>query len=110
MPKEETGKRIAALLKERGMTQRELAERVGATEASVSKYVNGEREPRAEMLANIATVLGTTSEELLGMKPNVIHTPFGEVQALCAREAPNMTYEERNSLILTILGATPREN
>ena len=108
MDKKATGARIASLLREKGITQRELADRIGATEGAVSKYVNGEREPRAEMLANIATVLGTTSEALLGMD-NSTETSFGAVKALCAREAPNMTQEQRDELIVTILRATRKE-
>ncbi len=103
--KQEMGARIANLLKERGMTQKELAANVGATEAAISKYVKGEREPRAEILANIATVLHTTSEALLGMEDGT-ETPFGTVKALCARAAVDMTQDERNELILTILQAT----
>lgn len=101
----EMGARIARLLKEQGMTQRELAARVGTTEAAISKYVKGEREPRAEILANMATVLKTTSEALLGLDEGV-KTPFGTVKALCARAAADMTQEEKNELIMTILQAT----
>ena len=104
MSKEETGRRIRALLSNSGMTQRELAERVGATESAVSKYVNGEREPRSEVLANIATSLGTTVEYLLG-KGEGLETPFGSIYDLCARHAPQMTMEERNRLIALIAGA-----
>ena len=39
------GWNLAALLKERGMSQKELAEAAGPTPASVSRYVNGERLP-----------------------------------------------------------------
>ena len=35
------GWNLAALLKERGMSQKELAEAAGPTPASVSRYVNG---------------------------------------------------------------------
>ncbi len=100
-----TGERIAILLKENGMSQRELAMRVGATESAISKYIKGEREPRAELLANIATVLKTTSEYLLGLD-NGSETSFGTVKALCARAAKEMSQEEKNELIMTILQAT----
>ena len=39
------GWNLAALLKERGMSQKELAEAAGPTPVSVSRYVNGERLP-----------------------------------------------------------------
>lgn len=107
--KQELGARIARLLKEQNMTQKELAARVDATEAAISKYVKGEREPRAEILANIATVLKTTSEALLGMDEGV-KTPFGTVKAFCAREAVDMSQEEKNELIMTILQATKEKD
>lgn len=109
MGKQETGERIAVLLKESGMTQKELASRTGATEAAISKYIKGEREPRAEILANIATVLHTTSEQLLGINDGIA-TPFGTVKAMCARAAADMSQDEKNELILTILNATKEVN
>ena len=108
MPKKDTGKRIAALLKSSGMTQRELADRVGATESAVSKYISGDREPRAEVLANIATALGTTVEYLLG-KNEGVETHFGTIYDLCARHAPQMSMEERNKLIAVIASAPIEE-
>lgn len=104
MSKGETGKRIQSLLKSSGMTQRELAERVGATESAVSKYISGDREPRAEVLANIATALSTTVEYLLG-KDEGLDTPFGTIYDLCARHASQMTPEERNKLVAIIASA-----
>ena len=107
MARKETGEQIAALLVENGMTQRELAHMVGTTESAMSKYVKGEREPRAEILANIATALHTTSEYLLGMDDGLV-TPFGRVKAICARSAKDFTDEERNELIIAILNASKR--
>lgn len=106
--KQEMGVRISRLLKEQGISQKELAARVGATEAAISKYIKGEREPRAEILANIATVLKTTSEALLGIDGG-IDTPYGTVKALCARAAVNMSQEEKNELVMTILQATKKK-
>lgn len=58
--------RLKELLQEADMTQRELADRTGITEAAVSRYVNGTREPRGEALVRIASVLGVTTDYLLG--------------------------------------------
>ena len=59
------GERISALLQDRGMTQRELAEKVGTTEASVSRYLKNGRMPKADVLWKIAQALGVTTDELL---------------------------------------------
>lgn len=50
-----------------GMTQREVAEKVGITEVSMSRYVLGTRIPKAPTLARIATVLGCTPNDLLNV-------------------------------------------
>lgn len=61
-----TGNKLAALLKERGMSQKELAKAAGLTPAAVSRYVNGEREPRALTAAALAEVLGVKPSDIMG--------------------------------------------
>lgn len=61
-----TGNKLSALLRERGMSQKELAEAASLTPASVSRYVNGEREPRAPTIAALAKVLGVKSSDIIG--------------------------------------------
>lgn len=47
-----------------GLEQREIAARVGVSDASMSRYVRGSFEPRAAIAARIAEELGTTVGEL----------------------------------------------
>ena len=61
-----TGNKLAALLKERGMSQKELAEAACLTPASVSRYVNGEREPRVLTVVALADVLGVKPSDIIG--------------------------------------------
>ena len=42
----ELGRRIFDLLRSKGMQQRELAKRIGLTEATMSRYISGERDPK----------------------------------------------------------------
>ena len=60
------GSRIAESLRNQNMTQKELAMRIGVTETVISRYISGDREPKPEVLANIATALQVTSDYLLG--------------------------------------------
>jgi transcriptional regulator with XRE-family HTH domain len=55
---------IDKYLKEAGMTQRELAERIGTTEVSVSRYISGSRVPKAPVCIQIAEVLNCKVEDL----------------------------------------------
>lgn len=50
--------RIDALLKEKGMTQRELAEALGKNEAEISRWMRGTHNFTIRTLAKISNVLG----------------------------------------------------
>ena len=45
------GKRISEMLQEQGIQQKELAERIGITETAMSRYINGTREPKPDVIA-----------------------------------------------------------
>ena len=51
--------RIDALLKEKGMTQRELAAALGKNEAEISRWMRGTHNFTIRTLARISNVLGT---------------------------------------------------
>ena len=60
------GQRILTLLEKKGMTQRELANKIGASEVSISRYISGARMPKANIVVYIADALNTTTDYLLG--------------------------------------------
>ena len=59
------GKRIAALRKEKGLTQEELAQHMGVSGQAVSKWENDQTCPDISALAKLARLLGVTVDELL---------------------------------------------
>lgn len=61
------GRRLEHLLLISNMNQRELADKVGVNEVTISRYIHGKRIPRLEVVAKIAEVLGTSTDYLLGM-------------------------------------------
>lgn len=63
------GRRIAALRKERGTTQVELADQLGTTQAVVSDYERGKLRPHPEMIVRLAKALRVSTDEMLGIKP-----------------------------------------
>ena len=67
--KESLGKRIAMLRKEKGLTQEQLAEKVGVSAQAVSKWENDVSCPDITILPLLADILGVTVDELLGVKP-----------------------------------------
>lgn len=59
------GSNISYWLEKRGMLQRELAEKVGSTAASISRYVAGDRVPSGPKLYQIARALGCTADDIM---------------------------------------------
>ena len=98
----ELGLRILEVLKNQGITQKELAARIGVTEAVISRYVSGDREPKPEILANIATALHTTSDFLLGIENDEFNHP--RIRRMIARNAAAMTEQEKKELINALFG------
>lgn len=96
------GGRISALLKKNNKSQKELAETLGISEGVVSRYISGDREPKPEMLANIATALNTTSDYLLGIESEDFNYP--QVYRIIARNASTMSNKEKKDLIDALFG------
>lgn len=67
--RETMGKRISDLRKSKGMTQEQLAQRVGVTAQAVSKWENDLSCPDISILPDLAEALGITTDELLGRAP-----------------------------------------
>lgn len=65
------GERLVLALDIRGMQQKELAEMSGLTEVTISRYITGSREPKADNIIKICKVLCISSDWLLGLKDNV---------------------------------------
>lgn len=62
------GELIAALRREHGMTQKELADRLGITDKAVSKWERNVSYPDTATLPKLSELLGVSVEELLDAK------------------------------------------
>jgi transcriptional regulator with XRE-family HTH domain len=98
------GKKIALLLRENNMTQKELAEKIDSTEMSISRYIRNIRQPKADILSKIASALNTTTDDLLDRNiPTDENDEFNSIHRLLARKASKMSTEKKQQLIKTIL-------
>lgn len=68
MQKETFGGKVASLRKEKGMTQLELAQKMGVTDKAVSKWERDLSLPDVSSLPRLAEVLDVSVEELLQAK------------------------------------------
>ena len=60
--------RIARLRKEHGITQTQLAERLGVSQQTIQAYESGKRRIQVAALPELARLLSTTLEELFGQQ------------------------------------------
>lgn len=65
MDKMAIGKNIHGWLLINGVTQKKLAEEIHVTQATMSRWMNGERNPSVYALYRVAKYLGATMEELM---------------------------------------------
>ena len=65
MNKYAIGENIYRLLKQRRMTQHELAARIQSHDDTVSRWMTGQRQPSAYALLRISRELGVTMEQLM---------------------------------------------
>ena len=65
---EETiGQRLARIRRERGLTQVELAAKIGVAQPVLSDYERGVLRLHGQLIVTLTNVLGVSSEELLGL-------------------------------------------
>jgi len=91
--------KLAALLKEKNISQKKLAELTGMTESAISHYVKGDRVPRGVNLLKIAQVLGVTADYLFENGDTEKNNDFKTVKALIARSANTLSTEEKMEII-----------
>jgi len=98
LPAEGFGDRIARLRKARGWNQKQLAERLGARSARVSRYERGVYDPKPGILGPLAEALGTTVDYLLtGREPKTkrdqrLRNLLPILESLPAEQRDNVIY------------------
>lgn len=68
MDKKIIGEKISSLRKEKGLTQKELADRLGVTDKAISKWETGVHFPDIAIMESLAEELEITVSELLGFE------------------------------------------
>jgi transcriptional regulator with XRE-family HTH domain len=59
---------VVALRKQKGMTQQQLAERIGVHVAQIRRYEAGTSQPTLDVVRSLAVALGVSADELLFAK------------------------------------------
>ena len=101
--KQTFGSKVLNLINQSNMTQKKLAETINITEATLSRYINGERDPKSEVVANIATALHTTTDYLLGVEDDDTELSYPKISRILARNVVNFSIEQKNNLVKILL-------
>lgn len=99
----ETGRRIQALRKEHGWTQKELAERLCVTDKSVSKWERGLNYPDIAILEPLAKTLHTTVVELLGIENAPEEEKLDAVTAVAVEETARLRKDIRSRAFVILV-------
>ncbi|MDR3293417.1 MAG: helix-turn-helix domain-containing protein [Clostridiales bacterium] len=63
-----TGQRIKELRKEFGMSQKDLADKIGVAQNTVAQYENGTAKTSLDVIVKLAIALRITTDYLLGLE------------------------------------------
>ena len=66
------GQRLARIRKEKGLTQVELAQKMGIIQVLISDYERDKLRPYHEIVAKLAQAMEVTADELLGLKTTAV--------------------------------------
>lgn len=94
---------VTKLRHERGITQETLADFVGVTKASVSKWETGQSLPDIPMMLLLASYFGVTLDELLGYRPELtkkqIRSLYRELAEAFAEKPFEEVFERSQKLV-----------
>ncbi|MBQ6403796.1 MAG: helix-turn-helix transcriptional regulator [Oscillospiraceae bacterium] len=75
-------RQLRLLKDQRGLTQKEIADRLETTEATISRYVSGDRTPNIETAVELAALLGVSMDTLCGIDPPAVERTPPEINIL----------------------------
>ena len=84
------GDRLRARAKDLGLSDSEVARRLGLSQARYSHYVNGVHEPDLDTLVRIVRALGMSADQALGMEAHQVHDEVGVLRGRIAVAAGRM--------------------
>ena len=93
MDAKKTGAFIAALRKEKGLTQQALAEQLFVTAKTVSRWETGSYAPPIDILERLSEILGTTADEIIAAERRT--EPAGEISEETAVKQSSFGLKEK---------------
>ena len=86
---QKVGKLILSLRKEKNMTQKKLADEIGISDKTISKWERGLGCPDVSLLSTLSQVLGVNIEKILAGELNINETDGGNMKKIKFYVCPN---------------------
>ena len=103
--------KLRDIIESRGVTQSWLAEKTGATEATISRYLSGVHKPNLEIVARIAQALNVSIDYImdLSLSPTPYKEPEREIVILA--DAYRRADDDHKNIVWSVLDSylTPEE-
>ncbi len=97
--------RVKEIMKEKNLSQKEVSEISGVSEASLCRYLRGITEPRIDIVQNVARALGVSESYLLGTSNKYIPADEKtEIKRILARNRKILTPKEKSEIIAILYG------
>ena len=97
---------IVALRKQKGITQGELAEVIGVSNQSVSKWESGQCCPDIQLLPDLADYFGVSVDELMGLEPPKTESQVQIAPSISQNINDSLLYEAKELLGTNMLIST----
>ena len=103
------GTNIKRMRLEKGLTQEEIAQHLGVSFQSVSKWERGDGYPDIEMLPAIANYFGVSIDELLGVSEQIKKEKYEEINSQWAKNNKSGLHSENVNLMREALKKFPND-
>jgi transcriptional regulator with XRE-family HTH domain len=97
------GERVTRIRKAQGLTQKQLAEKIGIKRSLVTDYETGRLRLNGEMVARFALALGVSSDLILGLSDSGVLSKQPDLKLTKRlRQIEDLPQHQKKSLLLTI--------
>lgn len=96
------GQNIEAIRKKLGLTQEQLADKIGIAQALVSKYEIGRLQISAEMIIRFAQALQVSTDQILGFNGEPVENSNSLKLMRRLREIEKLSESDQKALLKTI--------
>lgn len=100
---ETIAQRLVRMRKEKGITQHDMADRLGVSQPVVSDYERGVLRLHGELIVKAAEILNVSADEILGLTPQRERPPLKSRKLLRRMELiERLSKRDRDALLRTI--------